>query len=71
MIITPFSMRVALVMGSFIAVPRQAHCIFSLRISVLRTPKEVALNIIRVETSAKNNSILLRNINPRRVSING
>ena len=71
MIIILFSMRVAVVMGSFIAVPRQAHCIFSLRISILRTPKEVALSIIRVKASAINNSILLRNINPSRVSING
>ena len=66
-----FSIKVALVMGNFSAVPKQAHCIDFLFINVLVTPMVVVPKMIKVITKAIGISIRIKNIIPNATSMNG
>ena len=53
--ITPFSIKVASVIGSFIAVPKQAHSISGFLIKVRNTPKVVKDKITNVINKTRGN----------------
>lgn len=66
-----FSIKVASVIGSCKAVPKQAHRIFFLSNSVLLTPMVVMPNTIIVAISANGICTRIKNINPNANSIKG
>ena len=66
-----FSINVASVIGSFKVVPRHAQFIVFLFKSVLVTPTDVIPRIIIVINKAILTSILVKNIKPNNISING
>ena len=66
-----FSINVVVVIGKFIAVPKQAHCIDSLFINERSTPIVVAPRITNVANRERDTSNRIRNANPNTVSRNG
>ena len=66
-----FSTNVAVLIGKFIAVPKQAHCIDSLFINERSTPIVVAPRITNVANRERYTSNRIRNANPNMVSRNG
>ena len=66
-----FSTNVTVVIGKFIAVPKQAHCIRSLFINERSTPIVVEPRIINVANKDIYSSNRIKNATPKRVSRNG
>ena len=70
-IIMLFSINVALVMGNFKAVPKQAHCILFLSSKTFVTPTVVTPKMTKVTINAIGISNRIKNMSPKAVSING
>jgi len=66
-----FSTIVAVVIGKFKAVPKQAHWIDFLLINERTTPKVVAPRITNVINNDRYSSVLIRKANPNTLSIKG